>query len=635
MISSGSDGFDRPRLSKLACIVKKRRLGMWVTEHEEDLYELYAPNPPRNIICHILNPSGGVTQLNSWHELAQTFIRHTYFTLDTTKICVKGIPLENSDPFPIAQYAQSVPVEDDDPRVGLRGHKKVVATQRIKRHQIIGIYEGEVLFEMELSALENILNRVEMEYKSIDYESYKSLEHEIDPDYAAHLGLTRGKYEEGTFKFSDPLVCNGGMAKGYYQWTTEVNDYRENPLAPASQQREDGVPNVKFMEVLILGWPYIFIMSTMDIAPGTELTLCYGEAYWTNMKNHVRDAEVLQKIVRPVADRVTRMDEQFREAINCQEVLLRSLRTIVDVVSEGMEAPSLEEGLRDLLDRLKRGGESAKGQARKLMERLQSVEKLLEPFRGKGVERCLSEFVKMPEGLEQWLGGRKTGGSVVIKEEQRPYETPVTTDGAPDMIHLHDSDAEPSVNGFRSPSQISHSPAPSQRPLSQRSTSQGPSFQRVPSPPPSVQTQASPPFLTQTPATLLTQIPSSQTISTKSRRSTDSRLKFLNLRARIPYDHQTALQKACIPILDDIIKQKDSQPFLEPVDLSTYHWYIDIVSKPMDLSTISTRVLADKYTTLRDFAGDVMLIWENCMKFNEIKSKLWDIAEKMKYFCIK
>lgn len=56
-----------------------------------------------------------------------------------------------------------------------------------------------------------------MEYKAIDYESFKSLEHEIDPDYAAHLGLTRGRYDDGVFKFSDPLVCNGGVTKGYYQ----------------------------------------------------------------------------------------------------------------------------------------------------------------------------------------------------------------------------------------------------------------------------------------------------------------------------------------------------------------------------------------------------------------------------------
>lgn len=41
-------------------------------------------------------------------------------------------------------------MEDDDPRIALRGHKKVVATGRIRKNQILGIYEGEVLFEMEL-----------------------------------------------------------------------------------------------------------------------------------------------------------------------------------------------------------------------------------------------------------------------------------------------------------------------------------------------------------------------------------------------------------------------------------------------------------------------------------------------------
>ena len=44
-------------------------------------------------------------------------------------------------------------MEDDDPRVALRGHKKVVATGRIKKNQIVGIYEGEVLFEMELVSI--------------------------------------------------------------------------------------------------------------------------------------------------------------------------------------------------------------------------------------------------------------------------------------------------------------------------------------------------------------------------------------------------------------------------------------------------------------------------------------------------
>lgn len=56
----------------------------------------------------------------------------------------------NPDPFPICPVTRVVEVEKDDPREALRhGGKKVLATQKLEKNQVIGIYEGLEIFDFE------------------------------------------------------------------------------------------------------------------------------------------------------------------------------------------------------------------------------------------------------------------------------------------------------------------------------------------------------------------------------------------------------------------------------------------------------------------------------------------------------
>jgi hypothetical protein len=55
----------------------------------------------------------------------------------------------NIYPFPVKNLVKTVPVDESDPRIGLRGGNKVIATDRIKANQIIGMYEGCYYFQCE------------------------------------------------------------------------------------------------------------------------------------------------------------------------------------------------------------------------------------------------------------------------------------------------------------------------------------------------------------------------------------------------------------------------------------------------------------------------------------------------------
>jgi hypothetical protein len=56
---------------------------------------------------------------------------------------------------------------------------------------------------------------------------------------------------------------------------------------------------------------------------------------------------------------------------------------------------------------------------------------------------------------------------------------------------------------------------------------------------------------------------------------------------------------ACGKLLDDLIHHPDSEPFRHPVDLDEYPDYLSIIeSEPMDLETISNKLLANSYSNV-------------------------------------
>jgi hypothetical protein len=57
--------------------------------------------------------------------------------------------------------------------------------------------------------------------------------------------------------------------------------------------------------------------------------------------------------------------------------------------------------------------------------------------------------------------------------------------------------------------------------------------------------------------------------------------------------------------------------FLEPVDVTTYHDYLSIISHPMDLRTLKENLDNGMYATKEGFCDDAALIFENAILYNK------------------
>jgi hypothetical protein len=70
-------------------------------------------------------------------------------------------------------------------------------------------------------------------------------------------------------------------------------------------------------------------------------------------------------------------------------------------------------------------------------------------------------------------------------------------------------------------------------------------------------------------------------------------------------------------VLRALKKQEISRWFLAPVTEEDAPDYFDIVTEPMDLSTVEQRLKDGKYDTKQAFQKDVQLIFSNCEKYNK------------------
>ncbi|KAH0795726.1 acetyltransferase, GNAT family protein [Histomonas meleagridis] len=86
-------------------------------------------------------------------------------------------------------------------------------------------------------------------------------------------------------------------------------------------------------------------------------------------------------------------------------------------------------------------------------------------------------------------------------------------------------------------------------------------------------------------------------------------------------------------IVSSIKLNSRSWPFLNPVSLKDAPNYLEIVQKPMDLSTIEKNIEENKYQTLDQFVDDMKLIFTNCYAYNAVDSVYHRSAKELeKYF---
>ncbi|XP_030622813.1 tyrosine-protein kinase BAZ1B [Chanos chanos] len=73
----------------------------------------------------------------------------------------------------------------------------------------------------------------------------------------------------------------------------------------------------------------------------------------------------------------------------------------------------------------------------------------------------------------------------------------------------------------------------------------------------------------------------------------------------------------CEEILQKLIKYRYSWPFREPVSAEEAEDYQDIISSPMDFSTMQSKFKASQYRSTQDFVEDIKLVFSNAEEYNQ------------------
>ncbi|KAJ3154783.1 hypothetical protein HDU89_008023 [Geranomyces variabilis] len=339
----GSDGELRPKLSPLAALARRDKLR--TSKGSKDV-NTYSVNTPANASAILAVHSPGnhhrgrnqqEERVVSWSSIIQRYVSHIYCGASDQEIR-DGVAKDNPDPFPLAQVCSVQTVDDNDRRIALRGRKKVVADRPIAADQVIGIYEGEVLFEEEQHRTTNVMNRLSKEWKTFEYEAMEKASYRIAISDAQNLEITGDVLHGTAIRYRNPLLVDGDKTIGAFAWATELNDFRADPLNPFADGDPSNEPNITYIEVTIMNWPCIFIVANQDIWPGVELTLDYG-SYWDGFRGIYRDQQVVQRtiadIVKPLVEHLDAIGDSVQYMFEKQSQLERDLFTLKKRLNNG------------------------------------------------------------------------------------------------------------------------------------------------------------------------------------------------------------------------------------------------------------------------------------------------------------
>ncbi|EAX93675.1 Bromodomain containing protein [Trichomonas vaginalis G3] len=83
--------------------------------------------------------------------------------------------------------------------------------------------------------------------------------------------------------------------------------------------------------------------------------------------------------------------------------------------------------------------------------------------------------------------------------------------------------------------------------------------------------------------------------------------------------------------LDKLCERHISKMFTQPVNPETDGCpnYFEVIKNPMDLGTIRSKLLENKYETVEDFKADISLVWDNNIKYNSKKSLIAHLAKEL------
>ncbi|XP_069393227.1 ATPase family AAA domain-containing protein 2 isoform X3 [Paralichthys olivaceus] len=69
-------------------------------------------------------------------------------------------------------------------------------------------------------------------------------------------------------------------------------------------------------------------------------------------------------------------------------------------------------------------------------------------------------------------------------------------------------------------------------------------------------------------------------------------------------------------VTNRLSQDKRFKAFTKPVDLEEVPDYAEVIKKPMDLSTVLSKIDLHRYGTVKEFLQDVDLIWQNALEYN-------------------
>ncbi|KAH7316527.1 histone acetyltransferase GCN5-like protein [Stachybotrys elegans] len=84
--------------------------------------------------------------------------------------------------------------------------------------------------------------------------------------------------------------------------------------------------------------------------------------------------------------------------------------------------------------------------------------------------------------------------------------------------------------------------------------------------------------------------------------------------------------------LYQIQNHKQAWPFLKPVNKDEVPGYYDVITTPMDLSTMEEKLMHDDYSAPKDLIVDMKLIFSNCRQYNDATTVYVKCAAKLEKY---
>lgn len=85
----------------------------------------------------------------------------------------------------------------------------------------------------------------------------------------------------------------------------------------------------------------------------------------------------------------------------------------------------------------------------------------------------------------------------------------------------------------------------------------------------------------------------------------------------------------CKEITEKLLRHNLCMDFVYPVPDEVPN-YRKVIAHPMDLGTISEKLKHREYKTAMEWKSDIMLVWDNAMKYNPPDTGLHKVAQMMK-----